>query len=273
MAATDESRAIEERRGSRPGRPVGGLLEGGIDPERPGLPQPRAPRVGAQLARQVKRQLASLACERPRQRGEDVWQLGVEPRQPRSAVGLDEMRRRLADEVEGPEASRSWTASEPRALGEPLQRVLAHGLEHQQPVATTDQQLLGHERSQGVQRRAGHPSAAATVAPPAKTAKRANVSRSLIAEQPEAPVDRRAQRAVALRGVACPAGQHRERLVQARRELGRRQQPDPRGGELQRQRQAVEPRQISPTCGALTSSRAKPGSRARARSTNIDTAP
>ena len=59
-------------------------------------------------------------------------------------------------------------------------------------------------------------------------------------EQVVAPVEGRAQRLMAARRRAGPAGQYREDVVQALRQLCGRQDPYPRGGQLDRQRQAVQ---------------------------------
>ena len=61
-------------------------------------------------------------------------------------------------------------------------------------------------------------------------------------EQAEAPVDRGAQRPVALRGVARTAGQDRQPLVEPLQQLRRGKQLHARGGELDRERQVVETR-------------------------------
>ena len=62
-----------------------------------------------------------------------------------------------------------------------------------------------------------------------------------LGEQADAPVDRRTQCALAFGRVAGAADEQRERAVEAGDELGRGEEPDARGRELERQRQAVEP--------------------------------
>ncbi len=60
--------------------------------------------------------------------------------------------------------------------------------------------------------------------------------------------------------------------MQAVDDLVERQRPHPRGGEFDRQRHAVEPRQISVTVPAFSSVTAKSGRARRARSVNNSTA-
>ena len=83
-------------------------------------------------------------------------------------------------------------------------------------------------------------SAASTVAPPAKTAKRAKHACSSSLEQLVAPVDRRAQRLLARGRVARARAERAERRVQAFGDLAGRQQPAARGRQLDRQRQPVD---------------------------------
>ena len=63
----------------------------------------------------------------------------------------------------------------------------------------------------------------------------------LLVEQPVAPVDRRLQRALAPRRVARPAGKHRQAALEPIEDLGRREDLGSGGGELDRERQPVEP--------------------------------
>ena len=62
-----------------------------------------------------------------------------------------------------------------------------------------------------------------------------------VVEEIDAPLDRRAQRALALGDVARAARQQRQSLLEPREDRGRRQDGRLRRGELDRQRQAVEP--------------------------------
>ena len=64
---------------------------------------------------------------------------------------------------------------------------------------------------------------------------------ALIAEQVIAPLDGGAQRLLAVRQVTAPAGQQPQRMLQPLQDRLRRQQPDPRRSQLDRQRQAIQP--------------------------------
>ena len=59
-------------------------------------------------------------------------------------------------------------------------------------------------------------------------------------QEPVRPVDRGPQRAVALDGGSAPAGEEPESLVEQPGDLGRRHGDDPRGRQLDRERDAVE---------------------------------
>ena len=83
-------------------------------------------------------------------------------------------------------------------------------------------------------------SAAASGKLPAKTASRAKSSWLARIEQVVAPLDRRAQRALALGHIARAAGQERENRVEALEEQLGREELRPGGGELDREREAVE---------------------------------
>ncbi len=62
----------------------------------------------------------------------------------------------------------------------------------------------------------------------------------LVEEQLVAPLDGGPEGAVSVRGVAVPAGEQLEPVMQACRDLANRERLDARGGELDRQRQAIE---------------------------------
>ena len=76
--------------------------------------------------------------------------------------------------------------------------------------------------------------------PPRKTASRAKSCCSSAVEQVVAPLDRRAQRPLALGQVAGAAGEQRQPLVEPLEELLGRERLDARGGELEREREVVE---------------------------------
>ena len=83
------------------------------------------------------------------------------------------------------------------------------------------------------------------------------------------PVHRRAQRLLAAHRGARAAGQQPEPVVQAVDDLGQRQRPHPRGGELDGQRHAVEaPADLGCTTSMLSSVTRKSGRTRRARSAN-----
>ena len=83
-------------------------------------------------------------------------------------------------------------------------------------------------------------SAAWSVQPPANADKPGEQSLLILVEQPVAPVDRRLQRALALRRVARAAGQHRQAALEPVEDLGRREDLGSGGGQLDRERQPVE---------------------------------
>ena len=152
------------------------------------------------------------------------------------------------------------------ALLEPLERVLADRLEHREPrlavrprrsrggsCSTSDAEPVERRRVGRSSRRDPHTaSAASSGPPPANTAEPREQAPLVGVEQVVAPVDRAAQRPLALRQVAGAAGQQRRGGRRAAAQhRGRREQPDPRRRELDRERQAVEPAQISATAGRV----------------------
>ena len=85
-------------------------------------------------------------------------------------------------------------------------------------------------------------------------------------EQLVAPVDRRAQRALALRQVAGAAGEERQPLLEPFEQLRRRERLHPRGGELERERQVVEAAADRSRRPRRPRSRARPPAPGRGRS-------
>ena len=147
--------------------------------------------------------------ERPGERGEQVWEFGVERAHPCGSVGLHKVWRGLAQEGETP---RGQAVLHGVAVGIPRQAlacVLAHGLEHQQAVTAAHQQLLRDERVQRVQRGARHAFGRRHRGASGECRQVCKRSALGIGEKTEAPVDRRAQRALALWSVAHAAGQRR----------------------------------------------------------------
>ena len=93
-----------------------------------------------------------------------------------------------------------------------------------------------------------------------------------VVEQVVAPGDRATQRLLPLRQVARAGRQQGEVVLEPGEDLVRRQELDPRGGELDRQRHAVQPGAIPATAGAFALVTAKPGLTAPARAMNSRTA-
>ena len=83
-------------------------------------------------------------------------------------------------------------------------------------------------------------SAASSVPPPEKTAIRANRARSRSFSRSLAPLDRRAERALALGRVRGAGGEERQPLIEPGEQLLHRQDPDARGRELDREREVVQ---------------------------------
>src|SRR5215203_1769249 len=84
-------------------------------------------------------------------------------------------------------------------------------------------------------------SAVWSVQPPAKTDNLARVSSLVGVEEVEAPFERCPERSLAGRKVARPADEQRQARVESAEELRRGEHPDAACGELDRERQAVEP--------------------------------
>ena len=179
--------------------------------------------------------------------------------------------------------ARARTASSSPASAEPLEPVLADRLEH--PVARRRRRRRPAAASGRPARRAGRaPSTASSRrrARPRPLSRRhaAGEDREPLGEralgvgqQVPAPVDDRAQRAVARQRGAAAAGEQPEAVVEPRGELVERQRAQPRGGELDRQRQPVEPAaDLDDRARRSPSSTAKPGAAAAARSANSSTA-
>ncbi len=122
-------------------------------------------------------------------------------------------------------------------------RVLADRLQHQEAVvADRLQKARVDERRRGRRdRRSQTSSAASSGKLPAKTESAAKSCSGVVVEQVVAPLDRGAQRALALGGVTRAARQQRERRVEALEEPLGSEKLRTRGGELDRERESVEP--------------------------------
>ena len=208
---------------ARPRRRAGALGPAAASAARPrvDLPisRPASPAVHAELARERERFHRETALQRPRHRRPHVVVLSMHlgERGGRTASDPDRVLRVGGElEVVG-EVARAHGVRV-GARGEPLGGVLADRLEQRQPAAAC--------RSRGSCRRAPRAPAAARRSPPrrrrasqppANAPSAVNASRSARVEQLEAPVERRAQRPLALGRVARAAVEHGERVAEARR--------------------------------------------------------
>ena len=216
------------------------------------------------------------------QGGERVVVLGAHHPQRRELAGAAQLR-----VVRGRPARRGSGRRDPRTassaslLGEPVDAVLAQGLQH--PVAarrrapaaaaTVDQ---GGEQLRDLGRRhrgAGADRGGRGRRHAAGQDRDAFGHRTLVlAEQIPAPGDDRAQRAVPRQRGPAARGEQPEPVGQPGGELGQRQRAQPGRGQLQGQRHAVQaahhPQHLVRACRSSTS---KPGRTAAARSVNSRT--
>ena len=170
--------------------------------------RPRAARTTAGATRDAQRGARVAGVAEPAQRGDHVVPLGLQPAEPGALLGAAQLaarppRRARRSSARGP--SRALAAR--RRLRELLQPVLADRLEH--PVA----RRLGagdlQQRALGERGRAASSTSSAATPPPARTPRRRRAPRRRedreparehalgLVEQVPAPVDHRAQRAVA----------------------------------------------------------------------------
>ena len=141
-------------------------------------------------------------------------------------------------------------------------------------LSTSDAEPVQHVDAQRRRPRRTTASAASSVQPPTKTASRANSALLGLVEQVVAPGDRRPQRLLARRQVARrrPVSSGSRRSSRASSACGD-SSLHPRRGQLDRQRQPVQPaRRSRPPPARSRSVSAKSGCTARARSTNSATA-
>ena len=160
-------------------------------------------------------------------------------------VGGEQPRQQVARQPDGPRPQPAADLVGPAGGGELLESVLAHRL--QQPVAHVvalahHHERLVHElgdRGQGVAAEHG----VGTLQREAVGEHRQRPQRRpfLLVEQVPAPVDHRLQRLVPLRRRAVSPGQQREAVLEPAGDLRHGHDPHLRGGELDRERQAVEP--------------------------------
>ena len=124
--------------------------------------------------------------------------------------------------------------------GQFLQAILAYGLEETVRPPWRREQALRYERVEHLERGVGDGLGSLDRAPArehGETDERALLAR---AGEPHAPLDGRSQRPLARWRVARPRRAHH--VAEPFQQLRRREEADPSGGELDRERQAVEPR-------------------------------
>ena len=167
--------------------------------------------------------------ERPRERGADVVVLLVEPLEPRRLVGARRARarppRRAARKRSAWRRCRSSSSPRSSSRSSAYSRIVSSMLKRGSPSAPSElpDEALVDER--GERRRAPRrararrspqtASAASSEQPPTKTPSRANSACSASVEQVVAPVDRVAQRLLALGQVDGAAGEEVEAAARA----------------------------------------------------------
>ena len=191
---------------------------------------------------------------RPADCGPQVVPFPLQPVQPRTLLGTEELRLGLLHEAGEELAMAKRDDGGVRSRREPLATVFPDRLEHPEPGLAgrgfvDPQQALVDERRQALEEvepelRAGsHTAVADFRLEPADEDRDPREERLLDrVEEVVAPVDRAAQRLLAGRQVARPAGQDREALPQPREEGLRREQLDPGGCQLDREREPIEAR-------------------------------
>ena len=217
------------------------MVEGSVEPWEPVLPPTGVPPVIAKVAEESQEQLRGPVVQRPGEHGEQVGEFGVERGQGRHALSAAKIGRRLPREPPAPFREAQPDGVGVGVFGLPLGGVLAHGLEHGQTLAVAYQQLFGDQGVERVERCVGHSLGHRDTR--ARWEDRHPGERQAlgVGEQVEAPVDRGAKRALAVGGVSRSAHEHAERMIEASGEIRWRQQPNACGGELQRERQPVQP--------------------------------
>jgi hypothetical protein len=185
----------------------------------------------------------------PAQRGPDVVAVAVQPVQPQPQVRAGEAVlgtfRELQHEAGVPDGGDAGP------VAEMLGGILAHDLEepvtllgavgaglHERLVDEPAEQLQGVQHTgvvTGHGRRGGEGESAAEDRQPREQVTLGG------GQQVVAPVEGGAQRGLPRRDVAAGGHQQRHRVVEPRDDPGQRQDPQPRRGELQRERHAVQP--------------------------------
>ena len=123
---------------------------------------------------------------------------------------------------------------------EQLARVLADRLEHAEALAVGTDEALVDERAEGVEISAAHLLDRLERASPDEDGQAAEQRPLVVVEELDAPADRVAQRSMPGGRIARPRGEELEAVLQTSEHRRRGQQLDPRRGQLDRERQAVE---------------------------------
>ncbi len=222
-AAADDPRPGGERpRPQRACRRRGGegTLERGV-----GLAETR-PRAEPEVERQAQPQrLCRVRLQRVLDRGGEVRGVLVE-----RGEGLGLTRRQDVLPRALGQFQEQVAVAVPRVGLESFERVLAHDLEDPEALVLDADERMLDERLQRGQR--AQLERVLERRPAAEDRQRRQRAPGLVVEQPVAPVQRRPQRS--------PARQQVQRVVEPARDRRRREHRDPRGGQLERQRHALE---------------------------------
>ena len=179
----------------------------------------------------------------PAQRGDHVVLLGLQAAEPVALLGAAQLRLGPVDE-RGEAAARgpcAWPRPRPPRRASPA-RTRGSSRASGSAAPGTTQRALG-ERGEPVEHVVDAADGGGGLLGRARLehGEPARERALVVVEQAPAPVDHRAQRAVARQRGAAAAGEQPEAVVEARGELLDGHRPQPRGGQLDRQRQAVEP--------------------------------
>ena len=268
-----QSRAVEQRLGRARSEAPGARSRAASIQARPSSQRLVVPPVVAKLAEQLQGELGAARARAPRTAPPARWGARRRAWPARRSVGPHEMGRCLAREVQAP-------AGEPlvgrrRASGSSASRSSAYS----RTVSSMSRRSSRRTSSclaTSESRVSSEAPVTVSAAPPWRRRRRRPCARTpalLVGEQAVAPVDGRAQGALALRGVARTADEHASARSRRAASSGAESSPMRAAASSSASGSPSSRRQISHTCGALASSRVKSGSRARARSQNMATAP
>ena len=221
--------------------------EGAVDPLDRVRVAPAEEPVDDQGGAQLEQRGGGVLCGRPLERRGEVPGLGVEPGEMLLAVGSGE--RRVGPVALGEREVEAMMALVDgvcvRERCETLGGVGADRLQHPQPGASADvpadEQALGDQPVERVDAGAGDRLRRLHRRAPGEYGEAREAVPFLRAQQLVAPVDGCAQRPVAGRRVARRSARRAHRGVEALGDLGGREQPAARGGQLDRERQPVDP--------------------------------